>query len=71
MKINREFRPESGNWQCAKCLEPLQSGQVDIHYLGSTFTIGALICPRCSQALIPEDTAVGKMLDVEQLLEDK
>ncbi len=71
MKVNQQFRPESGEWECAKCKIPLQPGQVKLQYLNNSFTIGVLVCPQCRQALIPEDTATGKMLEVEQLLEDK
>jgi hypothetical protein len=30
-----------------------------------------LKCPECSQVFIPEDLAMGKILDVESALEEK
>ena len=30
-----------------------------------------MACPQCGFILVPESLAVGKMLEVEQLLEDK
>lgn len=71
MKVNQEFRPQSGRWQCAACQTPLEPGQAELYYLENTFSVGVLVCPRCETALIPEEMATGKMLEVEQLLEDK
>ncbi|WP_029897738.1 DVU_1557 family redox protein [Desulfohalovibrio reitneri] len=71
MKVNQDFRPESGEWRCATCGTPLEPGQVELRYLGNSFTVGVLVCGRCGHALITEDMACGKMLEVEQLLEDK
>jgi len=71
MQVNQHFRPPSGQWVCAQCQEPLEEGQVELHYLGSSFTVGVQVCPQCRQALLPEDMATGKMLEVEKLLEDK
>lgn len=71
MQVNQQFNPASGSWQCVRCRTPLQPGKVQFNYLENTFTVGVLVCPHCEQALIPEDMAVGKMLEVEQLLEDK
>jgi hypothetical protein len=71
MKVNQEFRPQSGQWQCAICQAPLQPGQAELYYLENTFSVRVLVCPKCELALIPEDMATGKMLEVEQLLEDK
>ena len=71
MKVNQDFKPESGSWQCGRCNVSLEPGNVELYYLGSTFTVGVLVCPKCEQALLPEDMATGKMLEVEKLLEDK
>lgn len=71
MKVNQDFSPESGHWQCAKCGSALEQGQVELQYLANSFTVGVLVCVPCQQALIPEDMATGKMLEVEQMLEDK
>ena len=61
-------------------LVPLLSGGADEHvapapvgvtYLQGGFTITLMTCPKCGLSLVPEHLAVGKMFEVEQLLEDK
>ena len=64
------YMPEEGDWACA-CGEELVPGPVVAGYLGSAFTITLLTCARCGLELVPESLAMGKMADVEQLLEDK
>ncbi len=59
------------DWTCANCGEPLVPGKVDISYLGSSFPVDLLQCPRCGLVLIPEELAMGKMNEVEKALEDK
>jgi hypothetical protein len=59
------------NWMCAKCNVPLETGKVTVSYLGSAFPVDLLICPTCGQVLIPEELALGKMVEVEKTLEDK
>lgn len=56
---------------CAKCDVPLEVGKVQVSYLGSMFPVDLLKCPRCGQVFIPEELALGKMSEVEKLLEDK
>jgi hypothetical protein len=58
-------------WVCADCGVPLQLGKVEIAYLGSSFPVDLLKCPRCGLVLIPEELALGKMAEVEKALEDK
>jgi hypothetical protein len=58
-------------WVCADCGEPLKPGKVDIAYLGSSFPVELLKCPKCGLVLIPEELALGKMAEVEKALEDK
>jgi hypothetical protein len=60
-----------GNIECAKCNIPLEKSKVTISYLGSSFPVELLKCPECDLVYIPEDLAVGKMLQVEKTLEDK
>jgi hypothetical protein len=67
----KEKNPEDKNWLCARCSVSLESGKVNVSYLGSMFPVDLLRCPRCSQVFIPEDLALGKMAEVEKLLEDK
>jgi hypothetical protein len=46
-------------------------GKVNVGYLGSMFPVDLLRCRRCGQVFIPEELAMGKMVEVEKLLEDK
>lgn len=56
---------------CGQCLVPLQPGKVVATYLGNTFPVDLLRCPGCGFTYVPEELALGKMLQVEQALEDK
>ena len=58
-------------WTCADCNEPMQLGKVDVSYLGNSFPVDLLKCPKCGLVLIPEELALGKMAEVEKALEDK
>jgi hypothetical protein len=49
----------------------MEKGKVTITYLESSFPVELLRCPQCGLVYIPEDLAVGKMLQVEKTLEDK
>ncbi len=62
---------EAGGWKCGACDEPLRPAPVDLDYLGSRFTVELPVCAKCGQVLIPEALALGKMAEVEKLLEDK
>ena len=62
---------EATNWQCAGCNRPLEPTQVKVSYLGSVFNVELMACTGCGFILVPENLALGKMLEVEQLLEDK
>ncbi len=64
------YLPASGNWVCA-CGSAPRPLSVELTYLGSTFNVRLLTCPDCGQVLVDEALALGKMLEVEQLLEDK
>ena len=56
---------------CGKCKIPLVVSKVTASYLGSEFPIELLKCPGCGKVLVPKELATGKMLQVEQALEDK
>lgn len=56
---------------CAKCNVPLEPGKVTVSYLGNQFPVELPRCPSCGLVYVPEDLALGKMLSVEQALEDK
>ncbi|MGD0826620.1 MAG: DVU_1557 family redox protein [Desulfobaccales bacterium] len=63
--------PSDAIWWCGKCDVALEMGKVNIGYLGSMFPVDLLRCPKCGQAFIPEELAMGKIAEVEKLLEDK
>jgi len=70
-RVDQTYVPESGSWRCEACGEPLSANSVVVTYLGSVFTISLLTCPACGLTLVPEALALGRMAEVEQLLEDK
>lgn len=70
-RVDQTYLPPSGDWVCAACGAPLAPSPVVVTYLGSVFTISLLSCPACGQTLVPEALALGRMAEVEQLLEDK
>jgi len=63
--------PEGGKWWCGKCRVPLGLGKVNVSYLGSSFPVDLPRCPSCGLVFVPEELALGKMAEVERLLEDK
>ncbi|MGD0293375.1 MAG: DVU_1557 family redox protein [Terracidiphilus sp.] len=56
---------------CGKCKLPLVLGKVMATYLGSEFPVELWKCSGCGKIFVPEELAIGKMLRVEQALEDK
>ena len=58
-------------WTCAACGQALSLRPVELEYLGSRFSVELPACPACGLVLIPEDLALGRMAQVEKLLEDK
>jgi hypothetical protein len=56
---------------CAQHGVELVPTKVNVAYQRHTFPVDTLACPVCGQALIPEDLARGRMLEVEQTLEEK
>ncbi len=69
--MSMRFTPEKGQWVCGKCNRPLEPRPIFITYLEGAFTVELAACPSCGLALVPENLATGRMLEVEQLLEDK
>lgn len=68
---NQYSRPEDLEWRCAKCNRELVVGPVKVEYLGNRFTAELAKCPHCGFVLVSEDLALGRMAEVEQMLEDK
>lgn len=73
MNVNKnkiEVKNEDG-LICTKCNVLLEPGKVNITYLKSSFAAELLVCPECGVVYIPEDMALGKILEVEKTLEEK
>lgn len=64
-------RDRSAPWECAGCGLALQPASVSVDYLGRAYPVDLLRCPRCGLVLVTEELALGKMAEVERLLEDK
>jgi ribosomal protein S27AE len=62
---------EASEWTCGKCGEALKSRTVEVEYMGSKYPVELPRCPRCGIVFIPEQLALGRMAEIEQLLEDK
>jgi NAD-dependent SIR2 family protein deacetylase len=64
-------RPGDLNWRCDRCRCDLVVGQVAVTYMNNRFTADLPYCPACKTVLITETVALGKMAEVERILEDK
>ncbi|HIJ75496.1 MAG TPA: hypothetical protein HPP81_02150 [Deltaproteobacteria bacterium] len=67
----QKITPEGGDWICVRCKRPLEPGTVSIAYQKSSFPVELFRCPDCGQVYISEELAIGKMAEIEMLLEDK
>lgn len=56
---------------CGACDLELSMGKVTVAYMGNSFEVELLRCPRCHLAFVPEELAMGKMQQVELALEEK
>jgi hypothetical protein len=63
--------PDVAELVCSACDRPLEMGKVEASYLGQRFPVELLRCPSCGFVYVSEELALGKMLKVEQALEDK
>jgi hypothetical protein len=63
--------PALPDLMCLRCKQPMVMTKVTVVYLGNTFPHDLQKCPGCGKVHVPEVLATGKMLEVEQLLEDK
>jgi hypothetical protein len=70
MSAKEEYQAE-GALICCKCNEELVRSKVIASYMDSEFPIELWKCPVCGIVYVPESLAMGKMLQVEQALEDK
>ena len=65
------IRLQDLEWRCGKCGLNLEPAPVTLEYLGNEFTTELPRCPSCGLVMISEELALGKMAEVEQILEDK
>lgn len=70
-KYYERYELQKGTYLCAKCKVPLEPRKVVLQYMGNDFPVELPRCPVCGQAFIPEELALGKILQVERALEDK
>ncbi len=63
--------PDPAGLICAACDRPLEMGKVEASYLGQSFPVELPRCPSCGFVYVSEELALGRMLKVEQALEDK
>lgn len=63
--------PGAEDWSCGTCGVPLEMAEVEVSYMGSKYPVDLPKCPGCNLVFIPEQLAVGKMAQIEKLLEDK
>ncbi|MBG0789883.1 MAG: DNA-binding protein [Desulfovibrionaceae bacterium] len=71
MSVIKVPEADAAGWRCAACGEELVPRAVELEYLDSVFNVELPACPRCGMVFIPESLALGKMNQVERLLEDK
>jgi hypothetical protein len=62
---------EELEWICSRCGGRLEVGPVNVEYMGNRFAAELPRCPQCGLVLVSETVALGKMAEVEQILEDK
>ena len=56
---------------CRKCGVGLVKANAVFGYLDNAFPVELPVCPKCGFVYVPEELAVGKVLSVEKVLEDK
>lgn len=62
---------EAGRFVCMRCNVALEVGKAEASYLDHAFPVDLPRCPKCGFVYISEELAMGKMLKVEQAMEDK
>ena len=60
-----------GSIICHKCGVPLIKSNAVFAYLDNEFPVELPVCPSCGFVYVPEALALGKVLSVEKVLEDK
>lgn len=67
----KESSQETAVWSCSSCGVELRPMKVGFAYMTGNFTIDLPACAACGLVLISESLALGKMAEVERILEDK
>ena len=65
------FSQEAADWSCTSCGGELSLIKVGFTYMKGNFEIDLPACAVCGLVLVPENLALGKMAEVERILEDK
>ena len=65
------FSQEAAEWSCTFCDGELGIMKVGFTYMKGNFEVDLPACAACGLVLIPESLALGKMAEVERILEDK
>lgn len=69
--MSLSFLPADMSWICEPCGVHLAPGKVELQYLGNAFHVELPVCPQCGAVFVYEELALGRIFEVEQLLEDK
>jgi hypothetical protein len=65
------FSQEAAAWKCASCGGDLELTKVFFSYEKGNFEVDLPACAACEVVLVPESLALGRMAEVERILEDK
>jgi MFS superfamily sulfate permease-like transporter len=65
------FSQEAATWSCASCGGNLELTKVFFSYMKGNFEVDLPACAACGVVLVPESLALGRMAEVERILEDK
>jgi hypothetical protein len=71
MSQGSHLNPADLEWKCFRCNRKLVVGPVVVDYLGNNLSAELPQCPSCHMVFISEDLAMGKVAEVEKILEDK
>lgn len=56
---------------CDRCKVELKEMDVQFSYLGKSFRHKVNRCPQCGQVCLSEELVIGRMSQVESMMEDK
>ena len=65
------FSQEADAWTCESCGGNLALTKVFFSYEKGNFEVELPACAACDVVLVPESLALGRMAEVERILEDK